>query len=811
MKSRTSAYDRLAVLLSLAALHAPVVAGAAELEHPLFRAVESRNDALVAQLLRQSAPVDLQLADGTTPLMVAALHGSVESVRQLLEYGADVNAANDRGVTPLIWAATEPEKARLLVNQGADVNARSARWNTPLHVAAASPGAAVVVQLLLDHGGDAAARNRDEASVLGRAVGAGSLESVQALIAHAEATNSLAKLVGDDARRLLEFAGDVGNLEIATLLCDRLTALNGGELPEAGQALNSALLSRNVAVAMELIERGARVDVLDRPHDVPTLLLAAYTETDDPLVLKTLLDRGVDVNAVNDEGESALTWARRRGHPELIDVLRKSGAPDPGDPSPELPQRNVNLHAGVEQSMLRETASRSIALLQHSSDEFFEHRKCVSCHHHNLPAVALGWARDRGVPINEASIDRMLQRHAEDRTGAGFINRCYQLANPSPVPPRLLGYRLWGDAALGLPPSPESEAAVWYFAAMQHPDGHWRSGSVRPPMGDGDVLATALVLQALQLYPIAGRESELQERISRAALWLAEYRPRYHQERVFQLLGLGWAGQSPENLGEFTERLLADQRDDGGWSQLPHLASDAWATGETLVALHIAGGLPTTSPAYRSGLQFLLNTQFEDGSWFVKSRSNPFQPHFESGFPYGRDQWISAGATAWAVMAMTLAIEPREVRLPREIGGETPSSEPNVTDSKEPTNPTEEASLNPSPIGDVDFARDVRPILERSCVGCHSGDEPSSNLVMTNRDSLLKGGDSGVAALSPGLSDESLLLTAAIGSADGLTMPPEDDREKFPALETDELAILKKWIDDGAAWPKGVELKSPAY
>jgi N-acyl-D-amino-acid deacylase len=54
-------------------------------------------------------------------------------------------------------------------------------------------------------------------------------------------------------------------------------------------------------------------------------------------------------------------------------------------------------------------------------------------------------------------------------------------------------------------------------------------------------------------------------------------------------------------------------------------------------------------------LLYLLNTQAEDGSWRVKRRAVPLQQHFESGFPYGRDQFISAAGTAWSTIALALA------------------------------------------------------------------------------------------------------------------------------------------------------------
>ena len=101
--------------------------------------------------------------------------------------------------------------------------------------------------------------------------------------------------------------------------------------------------------------------------------------------------------------------------------------------------------------------------------------------------------------------------------------------------------------------------------------------------------------------------------------------------------------------------LVAAQHQDGGWSQNPNLASDAYATGESLWALREAGVLSVSDPVYQRGVKFLLSTQWEDGSWYVRSRAVKFQPYFQSGFPFEHDQWISATATAWAVRALAPA------------------------------------------------------------------------------------------------------------------------------------------------------------
>ena len=77
-------------------------------------------------------------------------------------------------------------------------------------------------------------------------------------------------------------------------------------------------------------------------------------------------------------------------------------------------------------------------------------------------------------------------------------------------------------------------------------------------------------------------------------------------------------------------------------------------------ALTESGSLTISSPAYRRGVQFLLNSQLEDGSWYVRTRTLPVQPYFDSDFPHARDQFISAAATNWA----TIALGPAARQLP---------------------------------------------------------------------------------------------------------------------------------------------------
>jgi N-acyl-D-amino-acid deacylase len=121
-----------------------------------------------------------------------------------------------------------------------------------------------------------------------------------------------------------------------------------------------------------------------------------------------------------------------------------------------------------------------------------------------------------------------------------------------------------------------------------------------------------------------------------------------------QLLGLAWANAGSDVMRNVGRGLLKEQREDGGWGQLPGLESDAYATGEAMVALKMSGMLADADVSWQRAQGFLLRTQLEDGSWLVRSRTVPFQTYKESGFPHGKNQWISATGTSWAVWALSL-------------------------------------------------------------------------------------------------------------------------------------------------------------
>jgi uncharacterized membrane protein len=105
--------------------------------------------------------------------------------------------------------------------------------------------------------------------------------------------------------------------------------------------------------------------------------------------------------------------------------------------------------------------------------------------------------------------------------------------------------------------------------------------------------------------------------------------------------------------------------------------------------------------------------------------------------------------------------------------------------------------------GNVDFAKDVVPILKEYCVRCHGGDKVKGKLNLKTKAGFLKGGVSGEVVV-PGKPDKSLLYTVLIDPDPETHMPPPDEKKQPTKAH---IATIHKWIEQGPVWPDGVEVK----
>jgi ankyrin repeat protein len=397
-----------------------------------------------------------------------------------------------------------------------------------------------------------------------------------------------------------------------------------------------------------LVEGGADVNAKDIRGMTP-LMLAVATDHPDRETIRLLLARGVDVNAGSLDGETALDWTRKQGAPAIVDMLIRAGA----TASPRGPSGREAEPARAAAIELRPAVARSLALLEKVSGDFEDRGGCASCHAQNVTDVAAAAARAHGFAVNQnlAAARLKVTRGRYASNALVLLERADVGGDPDVPLSALLAL-----AESNVAPDWATDVAAIHIAAQQLRDGRWHLGGIaRPPMSDGgDMMRTAEAIHVLRTFAPPAR-GDVHIGIEKAIDWLRAASPVTLQERNFQLLGLTWGGDDPHALASLTGPILSQQRQDGGWAQRDGLRSDAYATGQTMYALMRGGDVPASAGAIRRCVKYLLMTVRPDGSWYVRSRAPKFQPYFESGFPYGPDQWISQMATGWATAALAQA------------------------------------------------------------------------------------------------------------------------------------------------------------
>lgn len=221
------------------------------------------------------------------------------------------------------------------------------------------------------------------------------------------------------------------------------------------------------------------------------------------------------------------------------------------------------------------------------------------------------------------------------------------------------GWMMAGMAYQNDQPTAATAAIAKVMAKMQSPDGSWTFALPRVPMQSSNFTFTALAVRSLNAYAPKSEMEQTAAQIARAKEWFLKTPAISSDDLAFRLLGLKWTGATMDERESAIAELLAAQREDGGWAQLPGMRSDAYATGQAMYALAVAGGVDVSSAEYQLGAKYLLRTQDEDGSWFVNKRATPVNNYFDAEFPHGESQYSSFNGTAWATMAL-LELLPRK-------------------------------------------------------------------------------------------------------------------------------------------------------
>ncbi|MBX3415676.1 MAG: terpene cyclase/mutase family protein [Pirellulales bacterium] len=299
-------------------------------------------------------------------------------------------------------------------------------------------------------------------------------------------------------------------------------------------------------------------------------------------------------------------------------------------------------------SPLDATIERGLAFLVRDALKWKEEHACVSCHHASMVVWSLREAKLRGHRVDEPVLAELSNWVAE--SGDGNVGT----PRPESVPNALYEKAALFALALAIDPAPDvkmQEGVKRYLATIredQNENGSWSSWpETRPPIfSNSDEGATIIAALALQPAAVAGDESA-KHAVDRAASWLASIPVSDDaQARALRLVLWHKLGRPAEECQPLVEQIKQHQQADGGWRQTPDRPCDAWATGQALYALAVAG-VPHDDTAIVRGQEFLRTTQREDGSWEMVSRpTKPDDTSKPGPIP------ITGAGSAWGVLGL---------------------------------------------------------------------------------------------------------------------------------------------------------------
>jgi Squalene-hopene cyclase C-terminal domain len=304
---------------------------------------------------------------------------------------------------------------------------------------------------------------------------------------------------------------------------------------------------------------------------------------------------------------------------------------------------------------VHQTVERAIGYLQTESAAWLKTRQCAACHHVPMPLWALSEADQRGYKIDK----KFLADTTEATLGSMKKMIASKIfANPAEPPdPRPQGKALnvgtafLAIAARSLPALAEGQKQSLSMIAAeivkkQQKDGSWEYFENRTPIHESQTTDAVWIILALQGE--TGPDATQTQRVTleKANAWLAVAKlPDSHQGKVLKVLLAIRTGQPRSGLQAALDELFTLQQPDGGWRQTADRPSDAYATGQTLYVLALAGYTAERAEIKRA-IAFLVATQKPDGSWPMTSRSTI------NGKPTKLLTPITCAASAWATLGL---------------------------------------------------------------------------------------------------------------------------------------------------------------
>jgi squalene-hopene/tetraprenyl-beta-curcumene cyclase len=292
--------------------------------------------------------------------------------------------------------------------------------------------------------------------------------------------------------------------------------------------------------------------------------------------------------------------------------------------------------------------TRGLDFLARDAVAWNTEHECASCHHASLVVWAFREARAAGRTVDDPLLDQLNGMMAT--AGDGKFNH----PRPADKPDAFNSKALYFSLALAQNPDPAAvrhdgtKLLLTTVKADQTGDGSWSAWpETRPPIfPHSDECATVLAALTLLSAATAGDAEAVAAR-DRGVQWLADHPTDGDPQSVALRVILWHRLQRPAAESQpWVELIRSRQNADGGWSQASDMPSDAWATGQALYALAVAG-TQADDPVVLRGQQFLTATQREDGGWPMTSR--PIKP---GGAGSADLVPITGAGAAWGVLGL---------------------------------------------------------------------------------------------------------------------------------------------------------------
>ncbi|MEZ6139936.1 MAG: prenyltransferase/squalene oxidase repeat-containing protein [Zavarzinella sp.] len=299
----------------------------------------------------------------------------------------------------------------------------------------------------------------------------------------------------------------------------------------------------------------------------------------------------------------------------------------------------------------KEAAQRGLKLGTRGADSYPQFRSCFSCHHQTLSIMMLSEADEAGITFSKKTLKEQAEITRKHFSNLAELNKqSKKLGGHNST----LVYGIWTFWMLEEPDSPTTAEMVKYLLQHQSSQGHWTVPTGRPPIQESALAATTMAVYGITLYQTTEQEAHAKKAIVKARTWIEKAPLKTNEDYVWRLWDYVHNTDDEKGLNDLQQKLIARQHKDGGWSQLDSMESDAYATGQ-VVSMLLDSGLAPEDKSVARGIEYLLKTQHEDGSWFVATRAKPVQRFFDNGDPHGVNQFISISATYWATTALMRA------------------------------------------------------------------------------------------------------------------------------------------------------------